>query len=437
MTLHTRLFALIAVLVIVGTACGNDDAATTTAAFGAYDQGGNASESTTTAAATTTTMAGPSDDRDRGDEGTNSAPIGTGETPADLGRSIVYTATIEIEVDDVIAAGAAAQQAVAPLGGLLFGQETTTGPDSHSILTIKVRPEDFQEALDRLSGIGTLVSQSVTADDVTERVVDLQSRITTAEASVERLRTFLSQATELKDVAALEAELLQRETDLELLRGQLRTIETAVSLATITIILTEPTPEPALELVQTAYLGHDGGQGCPGSGDITFDEGDLATFCYEITNTGDTSLSEVEARDPGVDADAEDLVVVDGDLAALLLPGDRVILAFETTAEPATYPAPSVTATAVDADGTPLRVSIDVVTDLGSLTVVRDTSLPGFSDALNSSWHGLQRVFGVIVVAGGAVIPFLWLPVLLILAALWIGRRSRKTTDTETTHPKE
>ena len=437
MTLHTRLFALIAVLVIVGTACGNDDAATTTAAFGAYDQGGNASESTTTAAATTTTMAGPSDDRDRGDEGTNAAPIGTGETPADLGRSIVYTATIEIEVDDVIAAGAAAQQAVAPLGGLLFGQETTTGPDSHSILTIKVRPEDFQEALDRLSGIGTLVSQSVTADDVTERVVDLQSRITTAEASVERLRTFLSQATELKDVAALEAELLQRETDLELLRGQLRTIETAVSLATITIILTEPTPEPALELVQTAYLGHDGGQGCPGSGDITFDEGDLATFCYEITNTGDTSLSEVEARDPGVDADAEDLVVVDGDLAALLLPGDRVILAFETTAEPATYPAPLVTATAVDADGTSLRVSVDVVTDLGGLVVVRDTSLPGFSDALNSSWHGLQRVFGVIVVAGGAVIPFLWLPVLLILAALWIGRRSRKTTDTETTHPKE
>ncbi|MFH1103477.1 MAG: DUF4349 domain-containing protein, partial [Actinomycetota bacterium] len=298
-------------------------------------------------------------------------------------------------------------------------------------------PEDFQEALDRLSGIGTLVSQSVTADDVTERVVDLQSRITTAGASVERLRTFLSQATELKDVAALEAELLQRETDLELLRGQLRTIETAVSLATITIILTEPTPEPTLELVQTAYLGHDGGQGCPGSGDVTFDEGDLVTFCYEITNTGDTSLSEVEARDPGVDADAQDFVVVDGDLAALLLPGDRVILAFETTAEAATYPAPSVTATAVDADGTPLRVSVDVVTDLGGLAVVRDTSLPGFSDALHSSWHGLQRVFGVIVVAGGAVIPFLWLPVLLILAALWVGRRSRKTADTETTHTKE
>ena len=144
--------------------------------------------------------------------------------PGDFGRSIVYTASLEIEVDDVIAAGRRALVELQGLGGVLFGQETSSGPEPRSVLTIKVRPESFAAALDRLAGLGTLVSQTVYADDVTERVVDLQSRITTAEASVERLRAFLEGATDLEGVAAMEAQLLQRETDLELMRGELRTL---------------------------------------------------------------------------------------------------------------------------------------------------------------------------------------------------------------------
>jgi len=84
---------------------------------------------------------------------------------------------------------------VAAMGGVLFGQETTSGPEPRSVLTIKVLPANFAAAMERLAGLGTLVSQTVYADDVTERVVDLQSRITTAEASVERPTFPLNTAT--------------------------------------------------------------------------------------------------------------------------------------------------------------------------------------------------------------------------------------------------
>jgi hypothetical protein len=432
MKIHTRLLALLAVLAFVAAACSGDDAASTT--YSGFDAYGGAA--TTVAATTTTAAAEASAGRDLEGDDSNAAPIGSTPTPAELGRSIVYTATIEVEVDDVIAAGVAAQQAVAPLGGLLFGQDTTTGPNPRSTLIIKVRPEDFQEALARLSGIGTLVSQSVSAEDVTERVVDLQSRITTAEASVERLRTFLSQATQLKDVADLEAELLQRETDLELLRGQLRTVEAQVDLATITIILTEPTPDPRLELTQTAYTGHDGGAACPGTSDLPLDEGDAATYCYELMNSGDTGLADIELRDGGFDAKPEDFIVVEGDPAAILSPGDRIILALETAADPAEWSAPSVSATAVDADGSPLRVAVGMSEELASVSVARDTSLPGFGDAMRASWHGLQRVFGVALVVAGAVVPFLWLPLLLGLVAIWMMRR-RSTTSTTPAEPPQ
>ncbi len=70
-----------------------------------------------------------------------------------------------------------------------------------------------------------------------------------------------------------------------------------MALATIVLVLTEPFPGPAFELVHTGYLGHDGGAGCPGSEELDIDEGEAFTLCYEVVNTGDTFLGELEVRD--------------------------------------------------------------------------------------------------------------------------------------------
>ena len=174
------------------------------------------------------------------------------------GRSIVYVGMMLVEVEDVRLATQQAQLAIAGLGGLVFSQHTTTEPTPRTELTFKVLPEDFPEAMRRLEALGDLKSQQVSADDVTERVVDLESRIITSRASVERLRTFLASATELETVAELESQLLARETDLERLRGQLRTIQDLVALATVSITLVEPAPErpeASVEFVETAYSG--------------------------------------------------------------------------------------------------------------------------------------------------------------------------------------
>ena len=390
---------------------------------------------TTWAAATTTApqglpaTPGDNDGAAGGDPETDAQGVVAVLQPGDFGRSIVYTASLEIEVDDVIAAGRRALVELQGLGGVLFGQETSSGPEPRSVLTIKVRPENFAAALDRLAGLGTLVSQTVYADDVTERVVDLQSRITTAEASVERLRAFLEGATDLEGVTAMEAQLLQRETDLELMRGELRTLGDQVALATIVLVLTQPFPGPAFEMVQTGYLGHDGGAGCPGSEELSLDEGESLTVCYEVVNTGDTFLGELEVRDDGFDFDADELIVVDGDPAALLPPGGRLLVAYEAEADPEVYPGPVLEATAVDANGNPLHLQVEAAgVESLALDVARDTSLPGFGDALGSAWHALQRVGGVAVVISGALLPFLWIPALIVLAWWWQRRRRRVAT---------
>jgi hypothetical protein len=413
-------------------ACGGDDSAEMTLA--GDDAGYQEEEYATTTVALAETAEAPAGDlgafeepaSDGGEADTNAQTAPAPLDPATLGRQIIYTANLELEVDDVIAAGEQVQLALSGLGGVLFGQETTTGDNPRSILTIKVPPENFQEALSRLGGIGKLLSQQVFADDVTDRVVDLQSRITTAEASVERLRSFLETAEGVEAVAELEAQLLQRETDLELLRGQLRTLENQVSLATIVLVLREPvppTPEPLLELVQTAYAGHDDGAGCPGGDSLRVTEGDAVTVCYELANAGDTNLANIELRDQGLRIDEDEFVVVEGDLAAALQPEARIILMAEVEANPGRYPDPDIEVDAVDADGEKLRIQVGIEYEQLGLRVDEDDSLPGFTDAIETAWEGLQRFFGVIVVAAGLVIPFLWVPVLLAGAYWWWRRR--------------
>jgi hypothetical protein len=108
-----------------------------------------------------------------------------------------------------------------------------------------------------------------------------------------------------------------------------------------------------------------------------------------------------------------------------LLPDEQLILAFETTADPDQFTSPDVNVTALDPDGEPLRIQVEVEIEDAFLRIARDNSLPGFTDGLTAAWEAMQQVFGVVVLGAGAAIPFLWVP--LAAAGIWLWQRRRKT----------
>jgi hypothetical protein len=408
--------ALLALLLLVAACGGDDDSGQTIPAYGEEDGAGGF-------VSTTIPMTPPSDDGAAEEPGTDADRAAT-VAALGIARMIIFTATIQVEVEDITTANAEVVAAIGGLGGIIFGQETTTGDTPRSVLTIKIAPENFDTALERLGGIGRLLSQTIYADDVTERVVDLESRITTAEASVLRLRALLELAPGIEEVVAIESELLRRETDLEVLRGQLRTLQDQVALATIVMILTEPTPDlPEAEVVQTIALGHEGGANCPGRDEVEVDEGEPITVCFVVNNTGDSGLAEIEVTDSGLRLDPDDVIVVEGDLGATLLPGERLVLAYEIEADFDRWVSPGFSAIAVDENADPIYYEVAADIEAVELTVIEDTSLPGFSDSLAAAWDGMQWLFGVVVMVAGAAVPFLWVP--LLLAALWWWRRRR------------
>ena len=338
--------------------------------------------------------------------------------PTDIGRSIVFTARLEVVVDDVAGAGDSALQAMEGIGGLLFGQRTESEPRPRTVLIFKVSPKDFGEALDRLGRIGDIRDQEVTADDVTERIVDLDSQILSSEASVTRLRAFLEAATDVKDVAELERELLERETRLELLRGQRRTIQGQVDLATITLTISQRVPEPAMDLSTSFIRGLD--RTCPGVDEVRVDEGEEFAVCLHVENTGDTVLADVVLGDSLLDLDHDDFELVRGE-SGEFAPGQRRTYRAVVSLDDSRF-----TNTIVTAVGASDRDVVVVVRDGVLIEVEQSDSLPGFVDGLDAAWQLVQALIGVIVLLSGFVIPLLWLPLLafgLYRLIRWLVRR--------------
>ncbi|MCU1359294.1 MAG: hypothetical protein JWN99_583, partial [Ilumatobacteraceae bacterium] len=94
-------------------------------------------------------------------------------------------------------------------------------------------------------------------EDVTDRVTDIDTRITTAQESVARVQALLSSATDLGDVVMLEGELTTRQTALEELLAEQRNLGNSTALATLTIDLSTA-PADVVDAVVVPPAKHDG-----------------------------------------------------------------------------------------------------------------------------------------------------------------------------------
>ena len=373
-------------------------------------------------------------------------PLGSGVAapeiqPVDLGRDIIFTANVETAVTNVAQASAQATEIVSRFGGLLFGQQSSSNPSPTSVLTFKVQPTDFQAVLAELGQLGEVRNQNISADDVTERVVDLESRITTAEASVQRLRGFLEDANDLDTIASLENQLLQRETNLEQLKGQLRTIQDRVDLATIVLTIVETLSRPQVQLEVSGYNGDDDGVSCPGQfGSQETDLGETMTLCYEVINVGDTPLTNFTLSDPvaGFDSVA-DLTVVFGDPGVALESGDSFILAWAFEPERSRRSVARLGATPVGEDGAALSSGPIANTQNFFVSATDPGGVPSFSEGLEGSWNALKTLGQILLVVIGALLPFIWLLILAALAWRWLRsrRKQRASAGLATTRAQE
>ncbi|KAA6213321.1 DUF4349 domain-containing protein [Streptomyces albofaciens JCM 4342] len=170
------------------------------------------------------------------------AGSGTGKPTPVSTAQIIRTASVTVEAADVPGALAKARTAVKGAGGYVEDESTDRDGEGRerSRAVLRVPPGAYDGLLDRLSRLGTLKQRQVSAKDVTDQVVDTDSRIKSQQASVARVRALMDKATSIGDIVTLESELSRRQSELESLQARLKSLKEQTGMATVTLVLREP-----------------------------------------------------------------------------------------------------------------------------------------------------------------------------------------------------
>jgi hypothetical protein len=154
------------------------------------------------------------------------------------GAALVRTCELTVRVDDVRSAAEQAARLATAAGGAVESEERSgTGEDGSAVVRLRVPPTQFDATVARLSDLGDELDRRRGTVDVTDQVVDLESRLATQRASVARVRALLDGAEELADVVQIEGELTRRTADLESLQARLAAVRGQVEQSTITVSL--------------------------------------------------------------------------------------------------------------------------------------------------------------------------------------------------------
>ena len=163
-------------------------------------------------------------------------------------RKLIRTANLELASANVVKVTNDARQIATDLGGFA-GQEEVRG--DQATLTLHIPSNQFDKALGQLTNLvpeGDVKARSQTAEDVTEQLVDVESRIATQRTSVDRVRGLLAKAQTVNEIVQIESEVTRREADLESLEKRREALSGQVALSKVTVKVTRssaPVPAPA------------------------------------------------------------------------------------------------------------------------------------------------------------------------------------------------
>jgi hypothetical protein len=180
------------------------------------------------------------------------AKTGAAEQAASTERLVIKTSDLSIVVKDVNARVKAIQNMATAMGGFVVSAHVyqTTTRDGTQVpqaqVVIRVPQEKLQTAIDQIkSDTVEVQNESLSGQDVTDQYVDLQSRLKAKQAAEAKLLEIMNNATKTEDVLAVYTQLQQVESDIEVLKGQIKYTEQAAALSAISVsIAAEATIKP-------------------------------------------------------------------------------------------------------------------------------------------------------------------------------------------------
>jgi len=169
----------------------------------------------------------------------NTAPL------ADVERKIIKNADLSIVVQDPIQSLDDISKLAEQMGGYVvssnvyqssYGANNIPVPQGN--ISIRIPAEKLTDVMEQIKNSAIEVkTENVSGVDVTDQYVDLQSRLTAKQAAEKKLLQFLEQAENTEDTLAVYNQLQQVQSDIEVLKGQIKYIDQSAAFSSLSVTL--------------------------------------------------------------------------------------------------------------------------------------------------------------------------------------------------------
>lgn len=150
-------------------------------------------------------------------------------------RQLIRRGYLGVAVEDLAPAQARLERAIAATGAMVSRAEFKEAARAEYVL--RVPPDQLEPLMDSVATLGEVDSRTVSAEDVTEAVVDAEARLAALRASRDRLTQLLERAGSVQDVISVERELARVQAEIESLDARLQAMKGQVAMSELSVHL--------------------------------------------------------------------------------------------------------------------------------------------------------------------------------------------------------
>lgn len=121
--------------------------------------------------------------------------------------------------------------------GLNERQPTKNNARHTASITLRVPQNQLESTLDELGKLGTVENRSITAEDVSNQLVDIKARLTNLRKTEANLQKIMDRSGSVRDVLSVAQELSNVRQSIEQIDAQLKNLQNQVAYSTITLNL--------------------------------------------------------------------------------------------------------------------------------------------------------------------------------------------------------
>lgn len=165
------------------------------------------------------------------------AAVATDASGGGVERKLIRNASVSLEVKNLEEALSSVETLATSLGGYISNSNASR---TSVHVTLRVPADAFDEAVSGAEAVGSLLSKSVSVDDVSEEYYDLFTRLETRKVLHEKLSGYLKQAEKVEDLLSIERQLNNVQSEIESMEGRLRRLTDQIDLCTVSVSLSLP-----------------------------------------------------------------------------------------------------------------------------------------------------------------------------------------------------